>query len=95
MWHDTPDGARAIFSEAWRWECKIESARLFHGSAMGGSSRACLTALTVGAEARNLARSRRFPALRHLLAAYARSLVGAAPDTDPRDRPIPSPPGRE
>jgi hypothetical protein len=77
MWHDIVDGARATRSEAWRWEQKVRSVRVFHRKYYGAVAAAGLTALTVLADVRMLARNRSWTAIRQLLSAYGRQLAGA------------------
>lgn len=76
MWHDIPDGARADRSEPWRWAHKVRSTRLFHRKHYSRAASGALTLLTVLVEAKRLVQRRRLPAARHLLRAYAASLVG-------------------
>ncbi len=77
MWHDIADGARATTSEAWRWEHKVRSVSVFHRKYYPGPAAAGLTALTVLADVRMLARNRAYRAIRQLLRAYLRLLGGA------------------
>lgn len=79
MWHDIADGARATQSEAWRWEQKVRSVGVFHRKYHGSAAAAGLTALTVLADLRMLARNRSWTAIRQLLSAYLRQLAGARP----------------
>lgn len=83
MWHDLVDGARATRSEAWRWEQKVRSMRVFHRKYHGALPAAGLTALTVLSDVRMLARNRSWTAIRQLLVAYGRQLAGARPAAPP------------
>ncbi len=78
MWHDIADGARASRSEAWRWRHKVHSFGVFHRKYHGAAAAAGLTALMVLSEARMLRRNHRYAAIRQLLGAYVRDVVGAA-----------------
>jgi GT2 family glycosyltransferase len=75
MWHDSPDGARAVESEYWRWECKMRSADIFHAKNHGRVATRLLGTLTVLAEGQELLRHLRFRAFGHLVGAYAKHLL--------------------
>jgi hypothetical protein len=77
MWHDTPDGARAIESERWRWEQKIRSSDIFHAKYHGRAAK-LMTALTVLGEAYELIRTGRIGAARDLTRAWAAALLRPA-----------------
>jgi len=75
MWHDVPDGARADRSEYWRWVLKVRSMGVFHRKHYSRVASGVLTLLTVLVESKRLVQRRRVRAARHLLRAYAASLV--------------------
>jgi len=68
MWHESVDGARAKVSEYWRW--------VFLGKHYGPITSRLLVGLTVFAEAQQLLRHGRFKALRHLLNAHFKDMMG-------------------
>ena len=72
--HDTPDGARAIRSEPWRWDCKVHGMSVFYRKHYGRLAAMILLPLTVVSEVRDLYRASRAAAGRHLLSAYVRRL---------------------
>jgi len=78
MWHDQPDGARAIHSEYWRWACKVRSTTVFHRKHYGRVASLFLTPMTILAEARQLLFAGRMRALGHLLLASLSLSAGFA-----------------
>jgi len=76
MWHDQPDGARAIHSEYWRWACKVRSTTVFHRKHFGRLAAALLTAATHAAEIGQLLRQRKTRAAWHLSRAAMRWTLG-------------------
>ena len=76
MWHDQPDGARAIHSEYWRWACKVRSTTVFHRKHFGRLAAAFLTPATHAAEIGQLLRQRKTRAAWHLARATMRWSLG-------------------
>jgi len=66
MWHDQPDGARAMHSEYWRWAYKVRSMTVFHRKHYGRLASRLLTPLNCLAEGRHLLAKGRVRAIGHL-----------------------------
>lgn len=79
MWHDQPDGARALQSEYWRWAYKVRSTTVFHRKHYGRLASLLMTPATISAEIKRLLLAGHFKASGHLLAASVRHLVGLNP----------------
>jgi len=76
MWHDAPDGARAVSSEYWRWFFKARSMAIYHRKHCGPVRAPFVSALTVCSEALQLLRQGRFRALSHQLKANLQCALG-------------------
>ncbi len=87
MWHDCPDGARAVHSEAWRWHYKASSMGIFHRKHYGPLVGRCMSFCTCLLEAAQLLRQGHLSALRHQLAANIAGACGFS-----KSQPIPQPP---
>lgn len=66
MWHDVPDGARALHSEAWRWAAKARGTLVFHAKHYGGWRAPLLSFATFAVELLVLLVNGRFRAAGHL-----------------------------
>lgn len=69
MWHDAPDGARAIHSEPWRWRCKAHGMGVFHCKHHGPLKGRGLSIATAALESLQLLRQGKWRALGHQLRA--------------------------
>jgi N-acetylglucosaminyl-diphospho-decaprenol L-rhamnosyltransferase len=78
VWHDAPDGARAIRSEAWRWRFKAHSMALFHRKHHGALRGRWLSFCTGVVEAAQLLRQGHFRALGHQVASNLSCALGLA-----------------
>jgi len=76
MWHDAPDGARAIRSEAWRWRLKADGMAIFHRKHHGPLKGHCLSFCTALVETAQLLRHGHWRALRHQLVANLAHALG-------------------
>jgi len=76
MWHDQPDGARALRSEYWRWACKVHSTSIYYRKHHGDLAALALTPVTLLAELRRLVTGGRARAAGHLLRACALAFLG-------------------
>ena len=83
VWHDQPDGARAVRSEAWRWACKVRSTGVFHRKHASRLSAPFFTALTFADDLRRLLMQRHVRAARHLFMAALRHGLGLSDELRP------------
>ena len=70
VWHDIKDLARGENSEAWRWKCKVQSARIFHRKRHSRPVAELLTLAYVFGEAVGRIRSGQGRAAVHVLQAW-------------------------
>jgi len=84
MWHDAPDGSRALHSERWRWRFKAHSMAVFHRKHYGGVLGRGLSLCTSLAEAAQLLGQGNLRALRHQIESNLAHALGLARQPDRR-----------